>query len=62
MEKRANNISSADPATANGVGTPKPENTEAVEDEEPPLNENDDDLDDLELEAEVQTASYLVLA
>ncbi|PIA36477.1 hypothetical protein AQUCO_03400399v1 [Aquilegia coerulea] len=52
-----------DPATANGVGTPIPGRSEAVEDDEPPLNEDDDDdLDDLEQGDEEPSTSHLVLA
>lgn len=47
------------------VGTPKPAKSEAVEDEEPPLNEDDDDdddLDDLEQGEEEPNTQHLVLA
>lgn len=46
------------------MGTPKLTKPEAVEDDEPPLNEDDDDddLDDLEQEDEEPSINHLVLA
>ncbi|XP_068645824.1 transcription initiation factor IIA large subunit-like isoform X2 [Aristolochia californica] len=53
-----------DPLTPHTSGTPKMAKGEALEDEEPPLNEDDDDddLDDLEGGDEELNTSHLVLA
>ncbi|XP_058078011.1 transcription initiation factor IIA large subunit-like isoform X2 [Magnolia sinica] len=53
-----------DPLTPHNVGTPKPTKNEALEDDEPPLNEDDDDddLDDLEQGDEEPSTNHLVLA
>ncbi|XP_043693632.1 transcription initiation factor IIA subunit 1-like [Telopea speciosissima] len=52
-----------DALPGNEVGTPKPTKTEALEDDEPPLNEDDDDeLDDLDQGDEEPSINHLVLA
>ncbi|OVA02443.1 Transcription factor IIA [Macleaya cordata] len=52
------------PVNTNNVATPKPTKSEAVEDDEPPLNEDDDDddLDDLDQGDEGPGINHLVLA
>eukprot|EP00262_Sarcandra_glabra_P016198 TRINITY_DN520_c0_g2_i1.p1 TRINITY_DN520_c0_g2~~TRINITY_DN520_c0_g2_i1.p1 ORF type:complete len:383 (-),score=91.54 TRINITY_DN520_c0_g2_i1:136-1284(-) len=52
-----------DPLTPINPGTPKPTKSEALEDDEPPLNEDDDDdLDDPEQGDEEPNTNHLVLA
>ncbi|KAJ4954629.1 hypothetical protein NE237_011412 [Protea cynaroides] len=58
-----NTPSSYDALPGNEVGTPKPTKTEALEDDEPPLNEDDDDeLDDLDQGDAEPGTDHLVLA
>ncbi|KAJ4959564.1 hypothetical protein NE237_026675 [Protea cynaroides] len=58
-----NTPSHYDPVPGNEVRTPKPTKTEALEDDEPPLNEDDDDeLDDLDQGDEEPGTNHLVLA
>ncbi|XP_057957609.1 uncharacterized protein LOC131150724 isoform X6 [Malania oleifera] len=57
-----NTPSSYDALPGNDVGTPKLPNNEFIEEDEPPLNEDDDELDDLEQANEEPSINDLVLA